>query len=49
MEAPEIVMTALVPGPGTGGNSATTVVADSLRWYLEHQPDVVATGPVQAP
>jgi hypothetical protein len=49
MDAPEIVMTALVPGPGTGGNSATTVVADSLRWYLEHAPEVLATGPVQAP
>jgi cell division protein FtsI/penicillin-binding protein 2/cell division protein FtsW (lipid II flippase) len=49
MDAPEIVMTALVPGPGTGGNSATTVVADSLRYYLAHQADVVATGPVQAP
>ncbi|WP_138760009.1 FtsW/RodA/SpoVE family cell cycle protein [Modestobacter altitudinis] len=49
MEAPEIVMTAMVQGPGTGGNSASAVVADGLRHYLDHQPDVVATGPVQAP
>jgi cell division protein FtsI/penicillin-binding protein 2/cell division protein FtsW (lipid II flippase) len=49
MDAPEIVMTALVQGPGTGANSSTTVVADGLRYYLEHQPDVLATGPVQAP
>src|SRR3954470_15936224 len=46
---PEIVMTAWVQGPGTGGNSATSVVADGLRHYLEQQPDVVATGPAQAP
>src|SRR3954468_12708264 len=46
---PEIVMTAWVQGPGMGGNSATSVVADGLRHYLEQQPDVVATGPAQAP
>jgi cell division protein FtsI/penicillin-binding protein 2 len=49
MDAPEIVMTAWVQGPGTGGNSASRVVADGLRTYLEHRPDVVATGPVQVP
>ncbi|HEY4625008.1 MAG TPA: penicillin-binding transpeptidase domain-containing protein, partial [Blastococcus sp.] len=49
MDNPEIVMTALVQGPGTGGNSATSVVADGLRDYLEHASDVVATGPAQAP
>ena len=49
MDAPEIVMTALVQGPGTGANSAKTVVADGLRYYLEHRTDVLATGPVQAP
>ncbi|WP_222263056.1 FtsW/RodA/SpoVE family cell cycle protein [Modestobacter marinus] len=49
MDAPEIVMTAMVQGPGTGGNSARNVVADGLRHYLEHQPDVVGTGPLQAP
>jgi cell division protein FtsI/penicillin-binding protein 2 len=47
--APEIVMTAWVQGPGTGGNSAKKVVATALRHYLEHRPDVVATGPVQTP
>jgi cell division protein FtsI/penicillin-binding protein 2 len=49
MDAPEIVMTAMVQGPGKGANSASAVVADGLRHYLEHQQDVVATGPVQAP
>ncbi|MGY1590855.1 FtsW/RodA/SpoVE family cell cycle protein [Geodermatophilus sp. SYSU D00708] len=48
-DAPEIVVTALVQGPGTGGNTAKTVVADGLRHYLEHRADVAATGPVQAP
>jgi cell division protein FtsI/penicillin-binding protein 2 len=49
IDAPEIVMTAWVQGPGTGGNSAKKVVATALRHYLEHRPDVVATGPVQTP
>ena len=49
MDAPEIVMTALVQGPGTGANNARVVVADGLRYYLEHRPDVLATGPLQAP
>ena len=42
-------MTALVQGPGTGGNSAKNVVSDGLRHYFEHRSEVVATGPVQAP
>jgi cell division protein FtsI/penicillin-binding protein 2 len=46
---PEIVMTALVQGPGTGANSAKIVVSDGLRHYLEHRSEVVATGPVQTP
>jgi cell division protein FtsI/penicillin-binding protein 2 len=49
MDAPEIAMTALVQGPGTGANSATGVVADGLRYYLEHRPEVLTTGPLQAP
>ncbi|MFW3172832.1 FtsW/RodA/SpoVE family cell cycle protein [Geodermatophilus sp. CPCC 206100] len=49
MGAPEIVVTALVQGPGTGANTARTVVADALRHYLDHRADVVATGPVQLP
>jgi cell division protein FtsI/penicillin-binding protein 2 len=49
MDAPEFVLTALVQGPGTGGNSAKAVVLGGLQHYLEHQADVVATGPVQAP
>jgi cell division protein FtsI/penicillin-binding protein 2 len=49
IDNPEIVMTAWVQGPGTGGNSATSVVADGLRHYLAHAGDVLATGPVQGP
>ncbi len=46
---PEIVVTALVQGAETTEGSAKTVVADSLRHYLEHRPDVLATGPVATP
>jgi cell division protein FtsI/penicillin-binding protein 2 len=49
IEDPEIVMTAWVQGPGKGGNSATSVVVDGLRNYLEHRADVLATGPTQVP
>ncbi|HEV7187561.1 MAG TPA: FtsW/RodA/SpoVE family cell cycle protein [Blastococcus sp.] len=49
MDAPEIAMTALVQGPGTGANSATAVVADGLRYYTDHRPDILGTGPLQAP
>ena len=49
IDAPEIVVTALVQGPGTGANSAKNVVADGLRHYLEHRTAVLATGPVQTP
>jgi cell division protein FtsI/penicillin-binding protein 2/cell division protein FtsW (lipid II flippase) len=49
MDAPEIVVTALVQGPGRGANSAKNVVADGLRYYLEYRSDVLATGPVQGP
>ncbi|HVH22900.1 MAG TPA: penicillin-binding transpeptidase domain-containing protein, partial [Pseudonocardia sp.] len=46
---PEIVMTALVQGPGTGGNTAKAVVADGLRHYLQQRDDILATGGVQTP
>jgi cell division protein FtsI/penicillin-binding protein 2/cell division protein FtsW (lipid II flippase) len=46
---PEIVVTALVQGAEETEGSAKTVVADSLRHYLEHRPDVLATGPVATP
>jgi cell division protein FtsI/penicillin-binding protein 2/cell division protein FtsW (lipid II flippase) len=49
MDDPGIVLTALVQGPGTGANSASAVVADGLRYYLEHTPEILGTGPVQAP
>ena len=49
IDNPEIEMTAWVQGPGTGGNSATSVVADGLRHYLGYRADVVATGAAQAP
>jgi len=46
---PEIVVTALVQGPGTGDNSAKNVVSDGLRHYLEHRAEIVATSDVQRP
>ena len=49
IDDPEIVMTALVQGPGEGGNSAKNVVADGLRRYLEHRTAILTTGPVQTP
>jgi cell division protein FtsI/penicillin-binding protein 2 len=49
VDAPEIVMTALVQGPGTGANSASAVVADGLSYYYEHRPDVLGTGQVERP
>ncbi|MGZ4508660.1 MAG: FtsW/RodA/SpoVE family cell cycle protein [Blastococcus sp.] len=49
IDNPEIVMTAWVQGPGTGGNSVSRVVADGLRDYLAHRAGILATGPVQAP
>ena len=49
MGAPQVVMTAWVQGPGTGGNSASAVVADGLQAYLQGQPAILATGPLQAP
>jgi hypothetical protein len=49
MDAPEIVMTALVQGPGTGANTAKSVVDDGLRHYLAHRPDIGATGATQTP
>ena len=49
MDSPEIVVTAWVQGPGTGGNSATGVAADGLGYYVGHRPDVVATAAVQTP
>jgi cell division protein FtsI/penicillin-binding protein 2 len=49
MDAPEIALTAWVQGPGKGGNSATSVAADALRYYTDHRADILATGPVQAP
>jgi cell division protein FtsI/penicillin-binding protein 2 len=49
VDNPEIEMTAWVQGPGTGGNSATSVVADGLRHYLAHRQDVLATRRAQTP
>jgi cell division protein FtsI/penicillin-binding protein 2/cell division protein FtsW (lipid II flippase) len=49
MDDPEIVLTAWAQGPGTGGNSATSVAADGLRYYVDHRADILATGPVQVP
>ena len=49
MDAPEIVMTALIQGPGTGANSASAVVDDGLFHYYAYRDGILATGPVPAP
>jgi cell division protein FtsI/penicillin-binding protein 2/cell division protein FtsW (lipid II flippase) len=49
LDDPEVVVTALVQGPGTGRNNAKDVVADGLRHYFAHRSDVVATGRLQGP
>ncbi|TKJ31386.1 FtsW/RodA/SpoVE family cell cycle protein [Blastococcus sp. CCUG 61487] len=49
MDAPEIVMTALVQGPGRGANSATAVVDDALHHFYAHRDGILATGPVPGP
>ncbi len=38
LDAPTVVVTALVQGPGTGANSATAVVDDGLGQYFAHPP-----------
>ena len=49
IDNPQIEMTAMVQGPGTGANSATAVVAAGLGAYLQNQPGILATDPVQGP
>ena len=49
MDAPEVVMTALVQGPGSGANSASAVVDDGLFHYYAYRDGILATGPVPAP
>lgn len=46
---PNVVVTAVVQGPGTGSNNAKDVVAGGLRYYMDHQAEVVATGPMAGP
>ncbi len=43
-DAPEIVMTALVQGPGSGGNSASAIVDDALHYFYANRAAVLATG-----
>jgi cell division protein FtsI/penicillin-binding protein 2/cell division protein FtsW (lipid II flippase) len=47
MPDPNVVMTAFVQGPG--GGAATGVVTSGLRYFQDHQADVLATDPVQTP
>lgn len=42
---PELVVTAVVQGPGTGANSATSVALAGLRHYLDQRPRILATAP----
>ena len=43
---PKVVVTAVVQGPGEGGNNAKGVVADGLRYYVDHQAELAGGGPV---
>jgi cell division protein FtsI/penicillin-binding protein 2/cell division protein FtsW (lipid II flippase) len=45
----EVVITAMVQGPGQGRNSAAAVAADGMHYYLDHRDAVLATGPAPAP
>jgi cell division protein FtsI/penicillin-binding protein 2/cell division protein FtsW (lipid II flippase) len=38
IDAPTVVMTGMVQGPGKGGNSASRIVLDGLRQYQEEPP-----------
>ncbi|NMI02283.1 penicillin-binding transpeptidase domain-containing protein, partial [Pseudonocardia acidicola] len=49
MDNPNVVMTALVQGPGVGGNNASAVVSRAMQYYVTHQAGVAATAPVQPP
>ena len=42
-------MTAVVQGPGSGGNSVKGVVSEGLRYFHDHEAEVLATDPVQDP
>jgi cell division protein FtsI/penicillin-binding protein 2 len=46
---PSVVVAAVVQGPGTGGNNVKGVVADGLRYYVDHQAELLATEPVHGP
>ena len=46
---PTVVVTAVVQGPGTGSNNAKDVVAGGLRYYADHQEELLATGPMHGP
>ncbi|MHA6615807.1 FtsW/RodA/SpoVE family cell cycle protein [Pseudonocardia sp. DLS-67] len=46
---PGVVVTAVVQGPGTGGNNVKGVVAGALQYYTDHRAELLATGPVQQP
>jgi cell division protein FtsI/penicillin-binding protein 2/cell division protein FtsW (lipid II flippase) len=49
MPDPRVVMTAVVQGPGSGGNSVKGVVSEGLRYFHDHEAEVLATDPVQDP
>jgi cell division protein FtsI/penicillin-binding protein 2/cell division protein FtsW (lipid II flippase) len=37
---PHVVVTAVVQGPGASGNDVKTVVADGLRYYMDHRAEL---------
>jgi cell division protein FtsI/penicillin-binding protein 2 len=46
---PSVVVTAVVQGPGSGGNNVKGVVADALQYYADRQEELLATGPMHEP
>ncbi|GAA1180457.1 FtsW/RodA/SpoVE family cell cycle protein [Pseudonocardia alaniniphila] len=49
MPDPRIVMTAVVQGPGSGGNNVKTLIADGLRYFHDNEARVMSTDPMQDP
>ena len=49
MPDPRVVMTAVVQGPGSGGNNVKTLIADGLRYFHDNEARVLSTGPMQDP
>ena len=49
MPDPRVVMTAVVQGPGSGGNNVKSLIADGLRYFHDNEAHVLSTDPMQDP